>query len=184
MNIFYLDEDVTKAAQYHNDKHCVKMILEYAQLLCTAHRVLDGQRMVITTDKGRKKTIHKHPNPNLDNILYGAGWLQHPSAIWARASKANYEYLYALFNALCTEYTHRYGKIHLTYQKLNDILKHPPQNIDFVKQFTQPTPAMPDDVKNADSKTAYRDYYNKYKQHLDLWTKRERPEWIKLNEIS
>ena len=73
------------------------MILEYAQLLCTAHRVLDGQRMVITTDKGRKKTIHKHPNPNLDNILYGAGWLQHPSAIWARASKANYEYLYALF---------------------------------------------------------------------------------------
>ena len=42
MNIFYLDHDHTTCAKYHNDKHCVKMILEYAQLLCTAHRELDG----------------------------------------------------------------------------------------------------------------------------------------------
>ena len=42
MNIFYLDEDVQKCAEYHVDRHVVKMILEYAQLLSTAHRVLDG----------------------------------------------------------------------------------------------------------------------------------------------
>ena len=41
MNIFFLDKDPIIAAQYHCDKHCVKMILEYAQLLSTAHRVLD-----------------------------------------------------------------------------------------------------------------------------------------------
>ena len=34
MNIFVLDWDVRKCAQYHNDKHVVKMILETAQLLC------------------------------------------------------------------------------------------------------------------------------------------------------
>jgi hypothetical protein len=34
MNIFYLDKDPETCAQYHCDKHVVKMILETAQLLC------------------------------------------------------------------------------------------------------------------------------------------------------
>ena len=37
MNIFILDENIEKCAQYHCDKHIIKMILESAQLLCTAH---------------------------------------------------------------------------------------------------------------------------------------------------
>ena len=41
MNIFYLDHDQKKCAQMHTDRHCVKMILEYAQLLCTTHHVVD-----------------------------------------------------------------------------------------------------------------------------------------------
>ncbi len=32
MNIFYLNKDPKIAAIEHNDKHCVKMILEYAQI--------------------------------------------------------------------------------------------------------------------------------------------------------
>ena len=43
MNIFVLDENPYLAAQYHNNKHVVKMILETAQLLSTAHHVLDGE---------------------------------------------------------------------------------------------------------------------------------------------
>lgn len=42
MNIFYLDKNPVMAAQYHCDQHVVKMILETAQMLSTAHRVLDG----------------------------------------------------------------------------------------------------------------------------------------------
>ena len=42
MNIFYLSSCPQEAAESHNDKHCVKMILEYAQMLSTAHRELDG----------------------------------------------------------------------------------------------------------------------------------------------
>ena len=38
MNIFYLNKDPKIAAIEHNDKHCVKMILENAQMLSTAHR--------------------------------------------------------------------------------------------------------------------------------------------------
>lgn len=42
MNVFALDRDPYISASYHCDKHVVKMIVEYAQLLSTAHRVLDG----------------------------------------------------------------------------------------------------------------------------------------------
>ena len=154
MNIFYLDEDVSKAAQYLNDKLCVKMILEYAQMKCSAHRELDG--------------------PSDYEYLYRSTHKNHPSAKWVRESKANYEYLYKLFSALCEEYTYRYGKTHLTYTKLHNVLAIPPKNITDGK-FTQPTPAMPDDVKHIDSLIAYRDYYKKYKTHLATLTKRESP---------
>ena len=43
LNIFYISDDPTQAAQWMVDKHVVKMILESAQLLSTAHRLLDGR---------------------------------------------------------------------------------------------------------------------------------------------
>lgn len=47
MNIFALSEDPREAAQMHCDRHCVKMIVEYAQLLSTAHRTLDGVDKIV-----------------------------------------------------------------------------------------------------------------------------------------
>ena len=43
--------------------------------------------------------------------------------------------------------------------------------------FTQPIQAMPDDVKNDDSITAYRDYYIKYKRSFATW-KTTTPTWF------
>ena len=43
MNIFYLNYNPKTCAQMHNDSHCSKMIIEYAQLMSTAHRYLDGE---------------------------------------------------------------------------------------------------------------------------------------------
>ena len=37
MNIFYLSDDPQICAEQHCDKHVVKMCIEYAQLLSTAH---------------------------------------------------------------------------------------------------------------------------------------------------
>ena len=45
MNIFYINEDPKIASLEHCDKH-VKMCVEYAQLLSTAHRLLDGKEYV------------------------------------------------------------------------------------------------------------------------------------------
>ena len=42
MNIFVLDDSPRKSAVAHCDKHVCKMMIEYAQMLSTAHRVLDG----------------------------------------------------------------------------------------------------------------------------------------------
>ena len=54
MNIFYLDHNVKSCAEQHVDKHVVKMIVEYAQLLSTAHRVIDGEEYEDRSKNNRK----------------------------------------------------------------------------------------------------------------------------------
>ena len=175
MNIFYLDHDVVKCAEMHNDKHCVKMILEYAQLLSTAHRILDGTISTGLTKTGRKKTVYALADQR-DSILYSATHINHPSATWVRQSDKNYDWLFALFQALMDEYTYRYGKVHAC-TKLEMHLAKVPNNIP-QKPFTEPTPAMPDEVKVVGNSIAsYRNYYIKNKTHLANWKKRPIPEW-------
>ena len=58
MNIFYLHEDPQVSAKMHCDKHVVKMIIEYAQMLSTAHRMLDGK--VVKKPSVSGKTMVKH----------------------------------------------------------------------------------------------------------------------------
>lgn len=180
MNIFYLDHNVTKCAEYHNDKHVVKMILEYAQLLSTAHRCLDGTLSVRLSQTGRKQKWY-YLSDYRDDLLYNATHINHPSAKWCRDTVANYEWLYRLFCACCEEYTFRYGKVHLTDQKLRKILATPPKNIPSGK-FEEPWRAMPDEVKiGNDSLASYRNYYINNKTHLASWKKRSVPEWYSAN---
>lgn len=158
------------------------MILEYAQLLSTAHRVLDGNQEISFTESGRRKKIWKL-STDLDSKLYSATHINHPSAIWARQSKQNYIYLCNLLLQLCEEYTYRYGKIHkveregLCYILLKNIPKNIPDTI-----FTEPTPAMPDCVKVVDNSIeSYRNYYKLNKKHLASWNgkinSRQVPYW-------
>ena len=82
----------------------------------------------------------------------------------------HHSWLYQLWSNLCNEYTYRYGRKHLTDTKLRKLLYHPPKHISVTKSFTQPPPAMPDDVKHTDSIIAYRNYYKIHKwsiQHKD-----------------
>lgn len=151
MNIFFLFYNVKECAEAHVDKHVVKMILEYAQLMSTAHVVLDDKQV------GYKKT---HTN--------------HPSAIWVRQSQRHYVWLFRLFECLLQEYTYRYGKIHKTSELL-EVLRIPPENISF-KEFVEPPQAMPDQYKvQGNSIEAYRNYYIHGKKHLHCWSKREQP---------
>ena len=178
MNIFYLDTDPVKSAELHCDKHVVKMIIEYAQLMSTAHRVLDGEEYVDRTANNRRIKRWRLNNSNMENVLYKASHINHPSNIWIRSSDSHYQFVYDMFVALCNEYTHRYGRTHLTEEKLKDILQHLPNNIASA-DFVDPPQAMPDDVKTHDAIDAYQNYYRVYKKDFAKWTARETQGFMK-----
>jgi hypothetical protein len=177
MNIFYLDKDPKICAEMHVDKHCVKMILEYAQLLSTAHRVLDGTQLSRQSKTGRLQKYWKLED-HRDNLLYSATHINHPSAVWVRKSLENYQWLYNLFVELCYEYKFRYERDHKT-SLLMSVLQFPPDNILKDIPFTEPTPAMPEHYKVAgDSVISYKNYYLGDKTRMFSWKKRETPYWI------
>jgi len=173
LNIFYLDKNPKTSAKMHLDKHVSKMLVEYAQLMSTAHRVLDGKKIQKLNKIGRKMTTYTHPNMETD--LYKSCHVNHPSNVWLRQNSNNYDFLYEMWTHLHDEFKLRYGKDHMSYTKLKTILKNPPINCTD-SPFTQPLQAMPDDVKNDDSVVAYRNYYRKYKKHIATW-KTEAPSW-------
>ena len=146
MNIFYLDKCPDKAARLQYNKHVVKMILESAQMLCTAHHCYG--------DKWQR-----------DNVPYKQAHLNHPSTIWARQSRPTYMWLYNHMMALGNEYTKRYGKTHLTITKCKDKLAKLPGGI-FNVGFSQPPQAMPEEFKHKDSIIAYWQYYINDKSHI------------------
>lgn len=160
MNIFFLDEDPTMSAQYHVDKHVVKMILETAQLLCGVHHATSQ-----ITDQVPYKLSHKN----------------HPCAIWARTSLSNYLYLCELGLELCKEYTYRYGKRHKSQDVIEWCLCNKPMIIDL--GFTTPPMAMPDEYKVMDVVQSYRNYYMGAKKSFAVWKNREVPEWFSNNEV-
>ena len=96
MNIFATSQCPIEAAKFLDDKRCIKMCLETAQLLSTALRV-----------NGYKG----------DNI-YKIAHLNHPSNKWTRSTQGNYKWLLEHFRALCNEYTRRTGKIHASSKLL------------------------------------------------------------------
>ena len=165
MNIFYFYDCPVKSAQAQPDKMLVKMPLETAQMLCTAHRELDGDEYA-------------------DKVgLYKRAYWNHPCTVWAREAYANYRWLYKHFIALGEEYTYRYGKEHASVTKLKDALEYVPSNI----KGSYPTwsnhirtpikQCMPDQYKNDDPIKAYRDYCINEK-HYAKWEKgRDKPKW-------
>jgi len=176
MNIFYLHNDPSTCAKMHVDKHCVKMILEYAQLLSTAHRYLDGILSIGLSKSGRKQQRYVLSD-NREHILYSATHINHPSAIWVRQSDKNYSWLFDMFQALLEEYTYRYGKNHAC-EKLLWALEVRPNNIPR-GNFIEPTPAMPDHYKvTGDSIQSYKNYYLGDKTRMFSWKNRETPSWV------
>ena len=150
MNIFILDEDLEKCARYHCNKHVVKMVLEYAQILSTVCRK-NGM------DEGYKAT-HKN----------------HPCVIWAEQCLDNWFYVKYLALEVNKEYKFRYGRDHASSFVIKDLV---PPVLPIIGHLTEPPQAMPDDVKDVSYVKAYRNYYIKYKNHMVDWYPREEPWW-------
>jgi len=155
MNIFVLDEDIERSAEYHNDKHVVKMILELTQILCTVNHK--------SGLAAPYKPTHSH----------------HPCVKWTGTSIENWRYLRWLVFCLNEEYKYRFNHtknhkafevaINLREPAIPDIPRTP-----FVL-------AMPEECYDPCPVKAYRTYYQKHKQHLAKWTKRAAPPWWRTN---
>jgi len=172
MNIFYLDKDPIEAAKQSCDKHVVKMIVESAQMLSTAHRMIDGNLYTDKTKAGRKIKRWKHPNPNMEKTLYKACHTGHPSTVWVMSNVFHYAWLYKHMIALNDEFKLRYNHTedHMTIRKLKEVLRQPPKNIPINKIATDPTPAMPDECKiPGDVIGSYRKYYVMKKREFATW---------------
>ena len=158
MNIFYFSDCPIESAQAQPDKMLVKMPLETAQMLSTAHRVLDGDEYADA------------------NGLYKTAYKNHPCTIWARESSSNYFWLYLHFVALGNEYTYRYDKTHASITKLQEPLAKVPSSI-VQGEMTSIAQAMPEQYKDSDSIKAYRNYCINEK-HYAKWEKgRDKPTW-------
>ena len=177
MNIFYVDHDPMDAAQALVDKHVVKMILESAQLLSTAHRVLDGVEIEGKSQTGRKTKRWILPDAR-ESIIYTATHINHPSAVWCRTSIENYDWLVNHMFALMREYTHRYGKTHKCYGEISYMLQSPPKNLKDWDWTPMPSCMAEEYIISDNPLTNYRNYYRIGKSNLHKWTNRQPPEWI------
>lgn len=151
MNIFVLDIDPAVCARYHVNSHVSKMILESAQLLCTGLWTYEKEALY--------KPVHKN----------------HPCAVWARKTRANFSWLIDLGLELNAEFKFRYGHDHKSVEVIEDCKNkqaYIPEG-----ELTVFAQAMPDEYKHPDAVTAYRAYYNGAKRPLAKWYPREKPFW-------
>ena len=167
MNIFALSDCPQESARSLFDCHVVKMVVETAQLLASAQHILE---------------LGFHLNPLCPKLTHK----NHPCAIWARESIANYNWLVQHLICLLHEYSFRYNKIH-AMNKLPELMFI---NFDLRHKFPNPfnrTPfaqSMPEKYKLDNAIEAYRSYYatEKIKRSdgaiMMKYTNRKPPEWL------
>jgi len=156
MNIFVLDEDIERCAQYHCDRHVAKMILESAQILCSA-----------LFKKGFE-------------VPYKPTHANHPSILWAEKSYANFKWLSSLALALNEEYRFRFNteRDHRSAEVVRAVQGYAYHDIGLT-EFAQ---TMPEQYRlPGDAVSAYRAYYRAEKASFASWTKRSVPDWFKIS---
>jgi hypothetical protein len=153
MNIFFLDRDIAKNVQYHNDKHVIKMCLEYAQQLNTV-AVASGEQALY-------RPTHAH----------------HPCVLWLMESLDHWLWLKKLALALGDEYFYRYGRRHKSIEEV--VKKLPTPNLPTLGWLSDPPQAMPEQYRGENAVEAYRRYYQNDKARFSTWKKRPAPDFMK-----
>jgi len=191
LNVFMLNECPVQSAQDQCDEHIWKMYIESAQMLSTAHRLLDGNLKTIpSTDKKGNIVLKKNGEPRVkkyweldeprESTLYKAVHMGHPSTVWTTESVENYRWHYRHFVALLDEYIFRRGKVTKTDTQLREILSDVPDNCPRIPA-TPLKLAMqdhPECMFPEDPVLSYRMFYTTKRKRFSMnWTKRERPSW-------
>jgi len=156
------------------------MPTEYKQMLCTAHRVLDGEMYYGRTKSGAKIKRWKHPDRKMNTHLYLAGHVNHPTNIWVRMCRENYMLMFTYYKLICDEYTYRYGKEHGA-KDYWWMLREPPKNMPSSVMGHTPVPQamkqFPECMVKDDTVQAYRNFYTVAKKSFATWKERGKPSW-------
>lgn len=153
MNIFILDSVPVKCAQYHVDKHVIKMPLEIAQMMSTTVRLT-----------------------GLD-VGYAITHQNHPCTKWVRESLSNWLWAKSLAECLNEEWKYRYNHS-VNHKAFDVILSLPTPNIPDIG-LTPFAICMENIFKiGNDPIESYHNYYRQAKSHLFSWKKRDIPEWL------
>jgi hypothetical protein len=151
MNIFVLDHCPNTSAHMVCDKHAVKMVLETAQMLCSAMS---------------KHGLH---------APYKATHKNHPCTLWAGHTNDNFRWLCEHGLSLCETYTDRYGRQHKSQSVIEfcALFAHKlPTGL-----ITDHPQAMPDKYKGECAIEAYRAYYKGEKAYMARWKYTDQPYW-------
>lgn len=168
MNIFFLSKSVRRCARWHCDKHVVKMLLEYTQILYTSNHVNGGTSAIQDTAPLCISSGMRGYKLHAKN---------HPSVKWASESLAHYMWLNALALELVREHRYRFKTMHACKEHLFWLRDHPPPGLLTKSEWLRdPPPAMPAEYRvNQQSVSCYRAYYNGAKRHILTYTKRHFP---------
>lgn len=154
MNIFVVDPDSWVCAEALDDLRLNKMIIETAQLLSTA--------------------MWQQGCPPCD--IYKSTHVNHPCAVWARASSENYSWLLLYMSNLVEQRYERTGKYHASYRIFNTLCGGP--------KLMPQGPLTP--WPNCTPFKHIEDVHEAYKLTLkDKWAKDKRPpKWTNKNKPS
>ena len=184
MNIFVLDKDPRRAAEMHADRHVCKMILESAQMLCTAHWL--GWARLLKAPPMKSKQLQQWLYDNVPKDLqppWKMTHANHPCSQWTRHVWGNYMWHSRLGLALCDVYTERYGKVHKSHEVHRWLNRHIPPvfegPVDNPVGMTSFAVCMPDECKvPGDPVESYRSYYRMHKVKMARWAHSEKPVWF------
>ena len=182
MNVFVIGENKCpyRSAREQCDKHVVKMPTESAQMLSTAHRILDGELKPRPSVSGKRIVKYWELPDEREDILYKAVHPAHPCTVWTMESDANYRWHVEHFYALCEEYELRYERVHGA-KKLLPVLQNLPNNTPkgSLTQFPLAMKSNPECMFPDDPVKSYRMFYHTKQERFKMTWKHGRvPDWF------
>ena len=161
MNIFALDKCPMQSAQWLDDIRKNKMILESAQMLSTAVRVL---------------------SPDTDLSVYKVAYLNHPCTIWARQSRDNFKWLLSHMSHLFLQKDglHKSASLLTDFQKYADSGYFPSEGLTPFANCARNLERGVDYSDHPDTHEAYRLYMNDRWKETNItltWRWGREPEW-------
>jgi len=180
MNLFYLDDNLDKCAEYHIDKHVGKMQLEAAQLATSTlwvDKYLGFIPRKLTSEELGVINNAKRDAPSIDDRVftrYLPTHINHPCAIWARSSLEHHYWIICYIAALNDESIWRGNKSHASCAEAFRMPE--PTNL-LNKGWCSPALAMPDQYKTDSPVESYRTYYKNDKADIATWKRRGQPNW-------